>query len=81
MVTYRPGWLQRTVSESVVLPQPQSVFISVVPVFIEDKGDAWSLVSHLRPCWCPRAMFLLGIEGDTDLRGLHCYQDHGDVWA
>lgn len=61
IVTSGPGLLLRTMSESMVLPQPGSVCVDAV-VRSNTKGhkNAQGLGCNLRLCWCLMAMPLSG---------------------
>lgn len=39
---------------------PGSSVMPIVPVTTNDTENAQILVSHLRPCWCPRVTLILG---------------------
>ena len=59
-ITFGPGLLIRIMSGSVVLPQPESVLMSLSSVATKDHTDAHDLGLCLWPSWCPRAVPLKG---------------------
>ena len=56
MVSSGPGLLLRVLSGSLDLEHPGFELMSMASVTTKDPADALGLVSHLRPCWYPRAM-------------------------
>lgn len=56
----RPGLVPGTMSGSVALQQPGSVFMARALVNTEGHVDDWDLIKYLSPCWSPRAMLPLG---------------------
>ncbi|ERE84030.1 hypothetical protein H671_2g6278 [Cricetulus griseus] len=60
MVTSESGLLPRTVSESMVLPHPRSVLMSVAQEAARDHTDPWGLGCNLWQGGCVRAVLLPG---------------------
>lgn len=60
MLTSEPWLWHRAMSVSIVLLQPRSVLVSVAPDTTKGHVNVVDLGSHLRLCWCLRALLLLG---------------------